>query len=43
MTAELVKTVFGMDAEVTPDPVSHTPMIVPVGRHKVRARLKAAE
>ncbi|WP_423068291.1 ABC transporter ATP-binding protein [Devosia sp. CN2-171] len=43
VTAELVKTVFGMDAEVTPDPVSHTPMIVPVGRHKVRARLKAAE
>jgi iron complex transport system ATP-binding protein len=42
VTAELVKTVFGMDAEVAPDPVSHTPMIVPVGRHKVRPRLKAA-
>lgn len=43
VTAELVKAVFGMDAEVAPDPVSLTPMIVPVGRHKVRARLKAAE
>ena len=42
VTAELVKSVFGMEAEVCPDPVSHTPMIVPVGRHRVRPRLKAA-
>lgn len=43
VTAELVKAVFGMEAEVVSDPVSHTPMIVPVGRHRVRPRLKAAE
>lgn len=42
VTAELVKAVFGMEAEVVSDPVSHTPMIVPVGRHRVRPRLKAA-
>lgn len=42
VTAELVKSVFGMEAEVCPDPVSHTPMIVPVGRHRVKPRLKAA-
>ncbi|MDC9824339.1 ABC transporter ATP-binding protein [Devosia sp. ZB163] len=42
VTPELVKSVFGMDAEVVSDPVSHTPMIVPVGRHKVKAKLKAA-
>lgn len=42
VTAELVKSVFGMEAEVCPDPVSHTPMIVPVGRHRVRPTLKAA-
>lgn len=42
MTAELVKSVFGMDAEVCDDPVSHSPMIVPVGRHRVKPRLKAA-
>lgn len=42
VTAELVKSVFGMDAEVVPDPVSHSPMIVPVGRHRVRAKLKLA-
>jgi iron complex transport system ATP-binding protein len=42
VTVELVKTVFGMNAEVCADPVSHTPMIVPVGRHRVKPRLKAA-
>lgn len=42
VTAELVKSVFGMEAEVCPDPVSRTPMIVPVGRHRVQPRLKAA-
>jgi iron complex transport system ATP-binding protein len=42
VTVELVKSVFGMDAEVCDDPVSRTPMIVPVGRHRVKPRLKAA-
>lgn len=33
ITPELVRQVFGMTAEVVPDPVSGTPMVVPVGRH----------
>lgn len=42
VTAALVKDVFGMDAEVADDPVSHSPMVVPIGRHRVRPRLKLA-
>ena len=37
VTAELVRDVFGMDAQVIVDPVSGTPLVVPVGRHH-RAR-----
>jgi iron complex transport system ATP-binding protein len=37
VTAELVRDVFGMDARVIVDPVSATPLVVPVGRHH-RAR-----
>jgi iron complex transport system ATP-binding protein len=33
VTAELVEEVFGMAAQVVPDPVSGTPLVVPVGRH----------
>ena len=35
VTEELVEAVFGMPARVIPDPVSGTPLVVPVGRHKV--------
>jgi iron complex transport system ATP-binding protein len=35
VTRELVTDVFGMRCEVVPDPVSGTPLIVPVGRHRV--------
>ncbi len=31
--AALVKEVFGLDADVITDPVSGTPLVVPVGRH----------
>ncbi|MDX6741210.1 ABC transporter ATP-binding protein [Actinocorallia sp. A-T 12471] len=31
--AALVTEVFGLHCEVTPDPVTGTPMIVPIGRH----------
>jgi iron complex transport system ATP-binding protein len=31
--AELVRTVFGLEALVVPDPVSHTPLVVPIGAH----------
>jgi iron complex transport system ATP-binding protein len=34
ITREGVREVFGMDCRVIQDPVSHTPMVVPVGRHQ---------
>jgi iron complex transport system ATP-binding protein len=33
VTEEMVTTVFGMPCRVVPDPVSDTPMVVPIGRH----------
>jgi iron complex transport system ATP-binding protein len=33
ITEELVLEVFGLKARVVPDPVSGTPMVVPIGRH----------
>jgi iron complex transport system ATP-binding protein len=33
VTEELVEDVFGLTCRVVPDPVSHTPLVVPVGRH----------
>ena len=33
ITRQGVRAVFGMDCRVIPDPVSGTPMVVPVGRH----------
>jgi iron complex transport system ATP-binding protein len=33
VTCELVEHVFGMRCRVVPDPVSHTPMVIPIGRH----------
>jgi len=33
ITEELMHTVFGMGCRVVPDPVSGTPLIVPIGRH----------
>lgn len=32
--ADLVHRVFDLDAEVVPDPVAGTPMVVPIGRHR---------
>ncbi|AUS79565.1 ABC transporter ATP-binding protein [Actinoalloteichus sp. AHMU CJ021] len=37
VTEEVVADVFGMASRVVPDPVSGTPMIVPIGRHHVTA------
>ncbi len=34
LTEEIVSDVFGMRCRVVPDPVSATPMIVPIGRHR---------
>lgn len=33
VTAGLVRDVFGLEARVIDDPVSHTPLVVPLGRH----------
>ncbi len=33
VTEELVRDVFGLESRVIPDPVSGTPMVVPLGRH----------
>ncbi|MFD7666498.1 ABC transporter ATP-binding protein [Streptomyces sp. NPDC059788] len=33
VTEDLMRTVFGMDCRIIPDPVSDTPLIVPIGRH----------
>jgi len=41
MTPAVVKTVFGIDSEVVVDPVSQSPMIVPIGRHH-RAKVVVA-
>lgn len=37
VTAEMIERVFRMRCQVIPDPVSHTPMIVPIGRTHVVA------
>ncbi|WP_442940190.1 ABC transporter ATP-binding protein [Nocardioides sp. B-3] len=37
VTEEVVRTVFGLDNRVIDDPVSHTPLVVPVSRHRNRA------
>ncbi|EWC59542.1 ABC-type Fe3+-siderophore transport system, ATPase component [Actinokineospora spheciospongiae] len=33
VTEEVIERVFGLRAHVVPDPVSATPMVVPIGRH----------
>jgi iron complex transport system ATP-binding protein len=33
VTEETVHRVFGLESRVITDPVSHTPLVVPVGRH----------
>jgi iron complex transport system ATP-binding protein len=33
VTEELVRGVFGLDSRVVPDPVSGTPLVIPLGRH----------
>ncbi|GAB3256576.1 ABC transporter ATP-binding protein [Arthrobacter pigmenti] len=36
VTEDLMRDVFGMESRVVPDPVSGTPMVVPIGRHHLR-------
>ena len=35
VTPELVETVFGLNSRIVTDPVSNTPLVVPLGRHHV--------
>lgn len=35
VTSELVRNVFGLDAAIVDDPISATPLVVPIGRHRV--------
>ncbi|WP_007509265.1 ABC transporter ATP-binding protein [Pseudofrankia saprophytica] len=42
VTEELVTTVFGIRARVVPDPVSGTPMVVPIGRYHADASSEPA-
>jgi len=35
VTEALVEAVFGLDSTVIPDPVSGTPLVIPIGRHRV--------
>ncbi|MFK3939259.1 ABC transporter ATP-binding protein [Alkalihalobacillus sp. NPDC078783] len=37
ITSESVKEIYGLDCTVIPDPVSHTPLVVPRGRYHVKA------
>ena len=37
VTEELVRDVFGLESRVVPDPVSGTPLIIPLGRHHAAA------
>jgi len=36
VTGEMIEQTFGMRCSVVPDPISGTPMIVPIGRHRVQ-------
>jgi len=35
VTEELVEAVFALDSTVIPDPVSGSPLVIPIGRHRV--------
>lgn len=37
LTPEMVRAVFGLDCDVIPDPTSGRPLMLPLGRHRVRA------
>ena len=38
LTADLIKETFHLDCQVINDPVSNTPLIVPIGRHHAKAK-----
>lgn len=38
LTADLIKETFHLDCQVINDPVSNTPLVVPIGRHHAKAK-----
>lgn len=36
VTEQLVREVFGLESRVVPDPISGTPLIIPIGRHHAK-------
>ncbi len=40
VTEDLVRSVFNLESRVIPDPVSGTPLIIPIGRHHVPTELE---
>ena len=43
VTEDLVRDVFRLESRVVPDPVSGTPLIIPIGRHHATATATATE
>lgn len=41
ITCDIIRQVFGLDAQVIVDPVAGTPMCVPIGRRAARVRQAA--
>ncbi|WP_284991993.1 ABC transporter ATP-binding protein [Arthrobacter sp. efr-133-TYG-120] len=37
VTEDLVRDVFGLESRVVPDPISGTPLVLPIGRHRTAA------
>lgn len=42
VTEHMVDTVFDMPSRIVPDPVSHTPMVVPIGRHHTNGQVSSS-
>ncbi|RMI09193.1 ABC transporter ATP-binding protein [Cellulomonas triticagri] len=42
LTADTVRVVFGLDSQVVEDPLTGRPLMLPIGRHHVRARAGSA-
>ena len=36
ITSEIIKDIYGLDSVVMEDPVSHTPLVIPKGRHHIQ-------
>ncbi|MDQ0239480.1 ABC transporter ATP-binding protein [Arthrobacter bambusae] len=43
VTEDLVRDVFGLESRVVPDPISGTPLVLPIGRHRTAAHSTSIE